>query len=273
MRRHSQMIEVRPGDVVGDIRHAQELMEESRTSSVSLYKGRHFEFVACYVCGRPRWLSYRNRGDYKRCKSCGQDNTRNSYSVAPGVPTRNMEPLCPIASGMPTAPLEDKNRGPEDYRWQCTRCGTSTEGTPGKYLNFCRQHPHTKDCKVVLVDQTGEMVATSIADARHKGLMLKSRVIPSESEGLPPVQGEGRPIDSKGVGSQCPDDRITAEDLAEAILERYTQMKIRFANVRQENKGLVEENRIMRKRLEAIEEKVRTDFSHKIARALAEPGD
>lgn len=84
---------------------------------------------------------------------------------------------------------------PGEYRWQCTKCGTSTEGTPGKYLNFCKKHPKKKGCAVTLVDQTGETVATSIADAESKGLFPTGAVRAKDDtsgvprDGLPLMEG------------------------------------------------------------------------------------
>lgn len=78
--------------------------------------------------------------------------------------------------------LEDKPKTPvipdnvqqaQELKWMCEKCGETVEGTAGKFLNFCNKHPKKRGCSVVLVNGLNEVLATSITDARRKGLIEK----------------------------------------------------------------------------------------------------
>ena len=58
----------------------------------------------------------------------------------------------------------------EGLVWRCNTCGETVEGTPATYLQFVRQHTKANGCEVHLINDQGETVATSVSDARAKGV-------------------------------------------------------------------------------------------------------
>ena len=60
-----------------------------------------------------------------------------------------------------------------DFKWQCTKCGETADGTPGKYLSFCGIQPKKDGCSVVLIDETGETEAAGAAAVTESRISLE----------------------------------------------------------------------------------------------------
>lgn len=109
-----------------------------------------------------------------------EENNTESTEVVAG-------PVVPVD----TEPVDESGGGSGDLdlsrlRWKCQIHKVSVEGSSKNYLPFCHQHMKKNGCKVVLVDKSDKVVATSYYDAQVKGIFPKANPY-----GRPPKSKDG----------------------------------------------------------------------------------
>lgn len=94
----------------------------------------------------------------------------------------------------------------EDLLWKCQNCAASAPPTTYGYMMLLK---HQKGHHIHLVNtKTGEILATSITDAQHKGIDIPGKP-PSKPPGKPSGKPEGKTEEKLELGMELTEEGIT----------------------------------------------------------------